>query len=173
MLNYESSKGELPPGVVQGQTGPGQLYFNGWTREIMPYAEDEQLRQLYNDTAIDITTTNTTKYPNIKRFRETLVPMYQCPTDHPSELIVPDSGPASGNPGVPFRTSSYRGCAGRSDGYTTWDLWEDLPTIGQVMPSGLHRGWRGPLVALYPPKVTPPANHLTVTTAQANYRWHQ
>src|SRR3954467_475736 len=41
-LNYESSKRSLPPGVEIDPNNP--LYFSGWTREIMDYAEDQALR---------------------------------------------------------------------------------------------------------------------------------
>ena len=63
-------------------------------------------------------------------FRETLVPMYNCPSDFESRLALPHSGPAGGfsesSPNAPlFRTASYRGNAGRGDGFVTWYLYED------------------------------------------------
>src|SRR5262249_31729620 len=44
ILNYESSKKTFPPGVELDTNGN---YFNGWTREIMSYCEDESLRAIY------------------------------------------------------------------------------------------------------------------------------
>ena len=160
ILNYESARRELPPGNIKDsptQSTAGD-YYSGWSHDLMPYAEDTTLRSLYVDS-VPITATTPANDPKViqaKQFRETYVPMYQCPSDEQPELIRPDSGPA----GAVFRTSSYRGCAGRTDGFTTWDLWEDMPGPGQTRPSGLHRGWRGPLYArlgtLPPNAVRPP-----------------
>src|SRR5690349_15041668 len=52
-LNFESTNRSLPPGVVQGAaTGPSTDYYNGWTREIMPYTEDSDLKDLYNPNVL-------------------------------------------------------------------------------------------------------------------------
>ena len=98
ILNYESSNGKLPPGVIKdnpaGSTGGD--YYSGWSHDLMPYAEDAALRDLYIDN-IPITATTPANDPKViqaKKFRETYVPMYQCPSDQPPELIRPDSGPA-------------------------------------------------------------------------------
>jgi len=163
ILNYESSNGKLPPGVIKnnpGQNASGH-YYSGWSHDLLPYAEDATLRDLYVDN-IPITATTPVNDPKViqaKQFRETYVPMYQCPSDQSPELVRPASGPAT----ALFRTSSYRGCAGRTDGFVTWDLWEDMPSQGQTKPSGAHRGWRGPLYALLghlPPNVPRPAYEL-------------
>lgn len=152
VLNYESAKKTLPPGVEQNLSGS---YFSGWTRDIMPYSEDQALQAVYNPT---ITISHPTD-PGARQFRETFVPMYHCPSDIPHELAIPDSGPHNNQN---FRTGSYRGNGGRSDGFTTWDLWEDLPAPGQRRPSGCHRGWRGPLTGVLPNWVTPPANTVPI-----------
>jgi prepilin-type N-terminal cleavage/methylation domain-containing protein/prepilin-type processing-associated H-X9-DG protein len=177
VLNYESSKKELPPGVVkdnpQGSTAGD--YFSGWTHDIMPYSEDVSLRELYVDD-IPITAAPNPGDPKITkavRFRETFVPLYNCPSDVPHELVNPESGPGSGVAAVLFRTGSYRGCAGRTDGFVTWDLWEDLPSwqppgshqishrIGRAERA--HRGWRGPFVAILGDNIAKPAWSLDVT----------
>ena len=160
ILNYESSIGEMPPGVVKDNPGgtTGGDYYHGWSHDILRYAEDQSLRDLYEED-IPITATAPANDPKVikaKAFRETYIPMYQCPSDLPPELLQPDSGPAS----ALFRTSSYRGCAGRTDGFVTWDLWEAMPSVGQTLASGAHRGWRGPLYALLGKNIAPPANSL-------------
>ncbi len=143
-LNYEANKKTLPPGVELDNSGN---YFNGWTREIMAFAEDQSLREVYQPTLPIHHPTD----PKVIQFRQTFVPMYQCPSDLPSELANPDSGPGSGVATVLFRSSSYRGNAGRTDGFTTWDLWEEVPNPGQIKGngSGLHRGWKGPLTGVF------------------------
>ena len=163
ILNYESSKKTFPPGVELDPKNP--LYFSGWTRDIMSYAEDEALRAVYVPTVSIADPTNA----GAIQFRTTFVPMYHCPSDLPSELLNPDSGPASSN-GSLFRTGAYRGNAGRTDGFTTWDLWEELNWYPgtKVKPngSGLTRGWRGPLLGLIAQTlkgtITPPAYALDI-----------
>jgi type II secretory pathway pseudopilin PulG len=157
LLNHESARRKLPAGSIQnapytsGQN-PFRVY-TGWTREIMPYAEDTALRDLYPNPNLPVYD------PSLKRFREALVPLYQCPSDYESELLVPAYGPlddstkndtiddaaASGSSSAPrYRTGSYRGNAGRSDGIVTWYNYEDVPPANAA-GSGLHKGWRGPL----------------------------
>src|SRR5436853_2982221 len=116
ILNYESAKKTFPPGVELDPNN--DLYFNGWTREIMSFAEDEALRAVYSAKISIADATD----PGAIKFRTTFVPTYHCPSDLPSELVNPESGPASKN-GALFRTGSSRGNAGRTDGFPTWDLW--------------------------------------------------
>jgi hypothetical protein len=108
----------------------------------MAYAEDSVLREIYNPTI----PVNSTTDANAKRFRETLVPLFTCPSDFQMELIVPDSGPANAD-SVMFMTGSYRGNAGRGDGSVTWYLYEDVPAPNASFPNR-HKGWRGPLHAV-------------------------
>ena len=169
ILNFESSKTTFPPGVVQSAPLTGGDYYNGWTREIMPYAEDQALQNLYPDPDVAIYD------PSLQAFREAFVPTYNCPSDTDSEIVVPQSGPPDNesltDAGADvarsvarYRTGSYRGNAGRTDGFTTWDLWEDLPPAGGVSSrgTGLHAGWRGPLHAILRPGDPAPANALNV-----------
>src|SRR5687768_18081868 len=48
ILNHHESKGAFPPGAIKDDAGgTAGNYFSGWTREIMPYAEDDALNKLY------------------------------------------------------------------------------------------------------------------------------
>jgi prepilin-type processing-associated H-X9-DG protein len=80
-----------------------------------------------------------------QQFRETLVPLFNCPSDFAPELAVPHSGPAS-TANVNFRTGSYRANAGRGEGNVTWYLLEAIPSNTASGP-GLNKGWRGPVHA--------------------------
>src|SRR5215217_773563 len=91
LLNHESAKGKFPSGSVQNKpysssASPFRVY-TGWTREIMPYAEDPALQALYPDPTIPVYD------PSLKTFREAFVPLYNCPSDHESELLIPAYGP--------------------------------------------------------------------------------
>jgi prepilin-type processing-associated H-X9-DG protein len=63
--------------------------------------------------------------------------MYTCPSDFPFELEMPHSGPGNA---IRFMPGSYRGNAGRGDGFVTWYLNEET--------AGKNDGWRGPLHAV-------------------------
>jgi type II secretory pathway pseudopilin PulG len=174
--NHASAKNKFPPGVLYDTWvySATMNAYNGWTREIMPFAEDEALQKLY-DPKLKITDRTD---PNVKQFRETFVPMYHCPSDYDSALVIPAYGPdgaggnnnsisdadAEVNRGAPrYRTGSYRGNAGRSDGYTTWYLYEDIPPPdGSATAHGARKGWRGPLHACLLPTAAPPTTVYTL-----------
>jgi prepilin-type N-terminal cleavage/methylation domain-containing protein len=166
-LNYESAKGTLPYGNMlmwadtQARSplprGTGAPKFgSGWTLEIMPFSENQQLKALYQP-GVDIALTGTTPAAlQVKQLRETPVPAYTCPSDYPMELQVPASGPGTA---VQYWPGSYRACAGRGDGYVTWYLWEQLPTgmgvdapgpagSGTTAGKSVHDGWRGAMHAV-------------------------
>src|SRR3954463_2977674 len=68
ILNYESFKKTFPPGVELDPNNP--LYFSGWTRDIMSYAEDEALRAVYVPNVSIADPTNV----GAIQFRTTFVP---------------------------------------------------------------------------------------------------
>jgi prepilin-type N-terminal cleavage/methylation domain-containing protein/prepilin-type processing-associated H-X9-DG protein len=136
--NHHDTKNAFPAGVwLPGDKGFVNALgsFSNWGLEILPFAEEASLRQLYN--------------PNLKmsdakqkEVREMEIPIYTCPSDFPSALLLPTSGPDGGN--VYYRTSSYRGNAGRGavNGRSTWYLGEDIAET--LIP----KTWRGPLHAV-------------------------
>jgi len=175
LLNHESSRRKFPAGATQNVqytsgANPFEVY-TGWTREVLPYAEDPVLHDLYPDPNLPVyygsnnppaSDTNAVK---MKAFRETYVPMYHCPSDFESDLLIPAYGPltastkndditdaaADVNRSAPrYRTGSYRGNAGRTDGFVTWYLMEPAKP-------GVSTGWRGPLHAVISKNGTPPA----------------
>jgi prepilin-type N-terminal cleavage/methylation domain-containing protein/prepilin-type processing-associated H-X9-DG protein len=157
LLNHHDARQAFPPGCVKDGLTTSGKYYNGWTQEIMPYAEDDALKNLYiprppgSTQPVDILNTTDRR---VKQFRETLIPLYVCPSDNQMELGRPEGGPAnSAPPEVMFMSSSYKGNAGRGDGNVTWYLMEDLPPPDgtRVMPSGRNKGWRGPLHAVPQP----------------------
>jgi len=114
-----------------------------WFIEIMPYVEDASLQKLY-DRSVAMQASGQ------KEFRETLIPLYHCPSDFDTALIRPENGPAllQDREGGPFfRTASYRANAGRGvprgggDTSITWYL-------GELLAPPLDIGWRGPIHAV-------------------------
>ncbi|MCA9260478.1 MAG: DUF1559 domain-containing protein [Planctomycetales bacterium] len=150
VLLHHDSKGTFPPGAVTDVKGTAGDYFTGWTREIMPYAENAQLKEIY-DPDIPVSDTGNVR---AKAFRETSIDLYNCPSDIEPELAIPHSGPTNN---MEFRTSSYRANAGRGDGYVTWYLLEDLPPLNGPHPTtGRDWGWRGPIHAIVDPRKPQP-----------------
>jgi type II secretory pathway pseudopilin PulG len=147
LQNYHSARDEFPAGNLMDYPCCNANVYDGWSRSILPYAENETIKALYNPNATNpptpVTTTTGPQAENIRKYRETLIPMYTCPSDYPFELETPHS-PAN----IPqFMPSSYRGNAGRGNGHVTWYLYEDVPPAGNSA-GGIHEGWRGPLHAV-------------------------
>lgn len=137
LQNYHAAKNELPAGAILDQACcSGSKTFSGWTIEILPYMEDDNLRQLYNNK-------QSVGHASSQEFRETFIDAYYCPSDLPPDLLFPESGGEGGWGSQSVRsprlwmTSSYRGMAGRSDGRSTWYLMEDIDKVPFE--------WRGPL----------------------------
>src|SRR5690606_19664912 len=126
------TKGALPAGNEMS-SGTATInaagYFTGWTREIMPFSEVDALANLYDPSIVITSTTD----PGAKLFRESEVPMYTCPSDLPMGLGQPAAGPGSA---LQFMSASYKGNAGRGDGFVTWYLLEDLPEKGRGKGTG-------------------------------------
>jgi hypothetical protein len=73
------------------------------------------------------------------------------------ELGMPASGPGST---TNFFPGSYRGNAGRGNGFVTWYLYEEVPPQGTQ--KGIHEGWRGPMHAVLRKGASPAANMMTL-----------
>jgi prepilin-type N-terminal cleavage/methylation domain-containing protein len=146
MHNHHDAKRALPPGVLTpGDKGAvnGVGSFGNWAIEIMPYSEDDNLQRLFEPVSKATGTLVSMGSPLHREFRETFIPLYHCPSDFPSELLAPSSGP---DESVLYRTSSYRGNAGRTKGNATWYLGEEIASEPY--------GWRGPLHAVFMKQAT-------------------
>jgi prepilin-type N-terminal cleavage/methylation domain-containing protein len=174
LLNHESAKKTFPAGAIQNiayssSANPFEVY-SGWTREIMPFAEDPALHDLYPDPSLPVyhggNNPGDDNGKAMKEYRESHVALYTCPSDAPSEILIPAYGPltastkndditdaaADVNRSAPrYRTGSYRGNAGRTDGFVTWYL------IEPAANPGVPLGWRGPLHAVISKNGTQPA----------------
>ncbi|QDT00897.1 DUF1559 family PulG-like putative transporter [Adhaeretor mobilis] len=158
---YHDSHETFPPGAQRDGTGIQSNYFSGWTREVLPYMESTQLRELYRPAMSSGTPLSVSAPgdPSLQQFRETFIGTYNCPSDIEPALVVPASGPTNGQL---FATSSYVANAGRGDGSLTWYLYEDLPSSsGAFKTTGAHWGWRGPLHVEVAPQFPQPADRLT------------
>ena len=76
VLNYESSKGELPPGSVNA---PGDQQSGlGWPVQILPYVEESTV----SEEAVERYKASGDAYDNaMDTLNSLLLPMYLCPSD--------------------------------------------------------------------------------------------
>ena len=152
LMNNHDSKKAFPPGVSVDKQWPPTQVYEGWTTEVMKYAENNDIRALYDEKKVS------TLHASAKDFRELLIEGYFCPSDFVPELAQPESGPAAGatdgsRGGGPlvYRPGSYRGNAGRTGqiaaagNVTTWNVGEDVPTPTSPPTFAVQFGWRGPL----------------------------
>ena len=146
LQNHHSAKGKFPPGALIEGRCCNQPSKTGWTLEILPFMENQNLYQLLDPTV-------TIGHANNKALRESEAPGFSCPSDLPQTLLVPQSGIEAGwSLKREFRTGSYRANTGRvknqgsngtAKGNETWYLAEGLqdPSGNELVP----RGWRGPM----------------------------
>lgn len=137
ILNYESTKKELPPGgVTEGNLGTPS--GAGWSILILPYLEEQALFDKYdfdepNESHLDIDKDGLIN----SVVREADVKAFDCPSDEETDLNDrPASGPGTS---VFYNRGSYRGNAGL---YTvkSFSLWD---SSGEQEKDAVNE--RGPL----------------------------
>lgn len=139
VLNYDSAKGRFPPGSTTNGTGITSPNSSTWTVDILPYAEQQALFNLWNRTQDFNHATN-------KLLRESYVPLYICPVDvDVTQLYQPESGQGTG---VFWAAGSYRGMSGTTTGTSGQQFW-DNPEVNLVANIAAMPDWtRGPLHAI-------------------------
>jgi prepilin-type N-terminal cleavage/methylation domain-containing protein len=139
VLNYESAKKRFPAGASALNYVIDSRRESTWTVDILPYAEQQQLHDLWDPTA-DFSA------PINQVLRESFVETYICPSDiETDELAIPETGQGGG---VRWAPGSYRGVAGAAPG-TSGDLYWDNPRANlRENMEGLPDETRGPLHAV-------------------------
>ncbi len=131
-LYHDQHKTFPPGGITEGPCCSTPSLIT-WTISILPQLEMQSLFDQYDTNAFN-------EDPENQFVREARVTMYVCPSDQETDdLLVPESGPASGR-GVAYRRGSYRAISGKSLGHPGW--WD---THEAVEVAGLSLTWRGPL----------------------------
>ncbi len=144
VLNYDTAKGQFPPGSTCETTAIAGVYSSTWTVDILPFAEQPALYALWVQkiagVAVDFSNAQN------KRLRETFVPMYLCPTDiEQTELKNPESGQGTG---VLWAPGSYRAVSGSSTN-SSGDYYWDNPLANSAANIATIPEWtRGPLHAI-------------------------
>src|SRR5262245_3462671 len=118
MHNHHDTYKRFPVGRQTKPRGDGNDdYYANWAILILPYIEQAQLYNQYNNTVRDTNKAN-------DFVRQKFVPVYTCPSDpNANQLLNPATfnDPTVDITNVPYATGSYRGMAGVS--CTGFDQW--------------------------------------------------
>jgi prepilin-type N-terminal cleavage/methylation domain-containing protein/prepilin-type processing-associated H-X9-DG protein len=136
--SYHDAYRHFPPGADYKAVNGTWNYYDCWTISILPYLEQQAVYNLYDQSQPNATTAS----PGTAAARTTYLSVYVCPQDPNSFTpAVPATGPASGNPGVPFMPGSYRCVTGADTGSqngTTGsdENWDDGSQVAWMMKNG-------------------------------------
>jgi hypothetical protein len=110
------------------------MYFSNWAIQLLPFMEQQNLFDRYDDTVPNI-------HANNKAVRETFLAAQTCPSNlKTGELLMPATGaPAGSANGIAYMSGSYRGMSGVSS--TGFDQWAGYPT--EVLVNMKSSGLRG------------------------------
>ncbi|WP_254510553.1 DUF1559 domain-containing protein [Anatilimnocola floriformis] len=127
--NYHDNWLKFPPGGVTFGACCNSPSYESWPILLLPHLESNNLSQQY-----DFTQTNEANANRI--FREMKTNVFSCPSEaEPAQLLKPESGP--GNT-LDYRTSTYRGVGGKSDGNGWWDSYPQYTTLPLEWRGVLH-----------------------------------
>jgi len=125
--NYHDANGTFPA----GSTYTSGTYYGTWTVSILPYIEQQNLYNLYNQALANIA--------NTPAVLEAPVKTYMCPSDpNPFTPAKPASGPGTS---VLFMPGNYRCVAGADWGGQDWGVdqggpnenWDDANQVVWLM----------------------------------------
>jgi prepilin-type N-terminal cleavage/methylation domain-containing protein len=117
--SFEDSQKTFPAGNIVRQGPPNNRndHYETWSISILPYLEQSALMQLWDVSIPNVLPDS--QSPKMAQLRQTLLPVYNCPSDlNRFDVLVPASGPGGEN-GFPvplFRPSNYRANAGTTFG---------------------------------------------------------
>ena len=114
--NVHDATNYFPSGHRCTYINSAQVYYSNWAIIILPYLEQKNLYERYDDTQPNI-------HANNKVVRESFVGVYSCPDEtQPKKLIIPETGANDGsNNGIQYMISTYKGMSGYSaDNNNTW-----------------------------------------------------
>ena len=136
--NYHDANGRFPPGGVTEGFCCGTQSRTNWAIEILPYIEQQQLFNTYNNTFTNENSANA--FTRTQRVRT-----YECPSDASAggigRTFAPASGPGSG---LQYMTGSYRAVSGRAN------ITAPLGWMDNAEGLALPQSFRGVLHSVWP-----------------------
>jgi prepilin-type N-terminal cleavage/methylation domain-containing protein/prepilin-type processing-associated H-X9-DG protein len=123
-----------PPGTAAGSEGNCK-YFSGWNIDLLPFLEQENLFETYNNTVENKNALNSA-------FVQKPVKVYTCPTDtRANQLYAPETLPpdGTGNTTSMWMAGSYRvmtGIGELSSTDTFGGYWDEVQAAFKAHPQG-------------------------------------
>src|SRR5438309_381332 len=154
--NYHDTYKKFPAGNVYKPNAAGQFnYYDTWAISILRYLEQGNVYNLWDPNVPNATADAAS--PRMASLRQTLIPVYNCPSDPTTfSPMNPASGPG-GDTGLgrPLcMPSNYRAVAGTTfggrNGFTSGTPsdtggdanWDDAGQVQSLMQSSGKPGWR-------------------------------
>jgi prepilin-type N-terminal cleavage/methylation domain-containing protein len=141
--SYHDANGSFPSGHVELQVGGTFEYYSSWGISLLPYLEQQNLYNLYNNN-----------FPNQDSHNQaavqTYVAVYTCPIDPRAHMVIapqtfaPDGGGAP-YAGCMYATGSYRcmtGIGKTSSTNTYGGFWNEVQDAASAVHPG-HASGRG------------------------------
>jgi prepilin-type N-terminal cleavage/methylation domain-containing protein/prepilin-type processing-associated H-X9-DG protein len=141
--NYHDTNLVFPAGSIYKRVNGIWNYYECWSIAILPYLELEPVYKLYDQTLPNATTQSA----STDQMRQTVVKVYNCPSDpnirrSPEQ---PESGPGGGGGGTAIPVcagSTYRCVAGADWGGQDWGVdqggsnenWDDATQVTWLFP---------------------------------------
>jgi prepilin-type N-terminal cleavage/methylation domain-containing protein/prepilin-type processing-associated H-X9-DG protein len=152
--SYHDANGAFPSGHIEQKDGGGNLqYYVNWAISLLPYLEQQNLYNRYNNTIPN-------QDPANQAFVTTIVPVYTCPSDprarqvYAPETIAPNGG---GNTTILYAAGSYRCMTGQGDISTTntyGGFYNEVQTAMAANPNGKGAFHGDGLSGLAPERMT-------------------
>jgi prepilin-type N-terminal cleavage/methylation domain-containing protein/prepilin-type processing-associated H-X9-DG protein len=151
--SYHDGNSQLPAGNLYLQRNGRYDYYDTWAVAILPYVEQGNLSNLYDQTL-----PNAAVNTNMDGVRRTQVKVYSCPVEVlPITPSQPESGPGGSSPQLPIPScmpGSYRAVSGATYGFQNLETgsgdayWDDAGQVGYLMK--WQPGFRGPMHSVNP-----------------------
>jgi len=151
VLGYESARRSFPAGSTTETPALYGPYYSTWTVDILPFIEQAQLYESWKgkkntvnpSLPVPICGGNLPQQFQTTAIRETLVPIYLCPSDVDTKSLKnPDSGGGT-DMSVGWAPGSYRAVSGYSLGQGGSEYWDDPTYSSSVSEQRMPANWRG------------------------------
>jgi prepilin-type N-terminal cleavage/methylation domain-containing protein/prepilin-type processing-associated H-X9-DG protein len=135
--NHHDTRKTFPSGHIEILVGGVYEYTTGWTIDLLPYLEQDNLYRSYNNSFVNQARQN-------QVFCQTYMPVYTCPSDTRAnkilapETIAPDGG-GQPNPPILYMTGSYKCMSGLghvSNTDTYIGFWNEAIDAAAANPTG-------------------------------------
>jgi prepilin-type N-terminal cleavage/methylation domain-containing protein/prepilin-type processing-associated H-X9-DG protein len=120
MHSYHDANSTFPSGH---QVRAGDLYYANWAILLLPFVEQQNLFNQYDNTVVN-------EHANNRLVRTSFVPVYACPSDLNNGKVLTPATAAGNVSGAQYMSGSYRGMGGVScTGFDQWGGYASETTL--------------------------------------------